>query len=490
MKKKIELLIVLGGAVSAGAYTAGVLDYLIYMLKQWYKPDENGKIDPPYDIQIRAIVGASAGGMCAALAAKEFTTGWDVNADNKSALYETWVKKINIVDLLKIDDLEKGKVNSVFNSNVILEIANQSIKEKKGNGELPSYISDELDIILSICNTEGIHYAMNISAQNTNYPYYITDHRDYLAFLLRRKEGQKTPFKTVLEDDESWTKLAKAAVASGAFPIGLAPVKMSTPRALYEDRQIKGVEPINVDEEKNLEFFAIDGGTVDNEPFSRIQNFMKNDDENVKKLILLIDPFPSKTIKSKNSKDSTEEDEEGQPILEHIGRVFNVVRNQSLFKASELKTRLDKGEAFAITPKRIDNPDKIQVAGAAIAAFSGFIHEKYRDYDYRLGRKNCKGMLQKHFKVDKNFLENSPDGLVFSNFDDHCKIDKVDEILPIINKKDFKSVKTLLNKRIKLVMKHLADSFFIYWYLRIGRIHKLVSKYFEKELIKNELMKE
>ena len=79
---KFEIGLVMAGAVSAGAYTAGVMDYLIETLEAWEeaKKIERDKLksDPNYqssiplhDIEIKVMTGASAGGMTTAIAAVE-----------------------------------------------------------------------------------------------------------------------------------------------------------------------------------------------------------------------------------------------------------------------------------------------------------------------------------------------------------------------------------------------------------------------------------
>src|SRR5271154_2388650 len=72
-----EIALVLGGTVSAGTYTAGVIDFLIEALDQWLlaRPAED-KSSPPvrkvprHRVILRVITGASGGGIIAALAAR------------------------------------------------------------------------------------------------------------------------------------------------------------------------------------------------------------------------------------------------------------------------------------------------------------------------------------------------------------------------------------------------------------------------------------
>src|SRR5439155_4814685 len=59
----------MAGAISAGAYTAGVLDFLTEALDEWYKAKASGEAVPMHDVSIEVLSGASAGGMCAAISA-------------------------------------------------------------------------------------------------------------------------------------------------------------------------------------------------------------------------------------------------------------------------------------------------------------------------------------------------------------------------------------------------------------------------------------
>ena len=60
----------MAGAISAGAYTAGVLDFLTEALDEWYAAKATpGALVPHHDVSIDIFTGASAGGMCAAISA-------------------------------------------------------------------------------------------------------------------------------------------------------------------------------------------------------------------------------------------------------------------------------------------------------------------------------------------------------------------------------------------------------------------------------------
>ncbi len=69
--RTFELALVLGGTVSAGAYTAGALDFLIEALDSWTQlRDANNAAVPRHNVVLRVITGTSGGGVCAAIAGR------------------------------------------------------------------------------------------------------------------------------------------------------------------------------------------------------------------------------------------------------------------------------------------------------------------------------------------------------------------------------------------------------------------------------------
>src|SRR5689334_12401251 len=76
----LEIGLVIAGAISAGAYTAGVMDYLIEALENWEAAkEENRKLGethpnydksiPMHDVVISTLGGASAGGITSIITA-------------------------------------------------------------------------------------------------------------------------------------------------------------------------------------------------------------------------------------------------------------------------------------------------------------------------------------------------------------------------------------------------------------------------------------
>src|SRR3982750_1404482 len=60
----------MAGAISAGAYTAGVMDYLLEALDDWQKRKEKNEANvPTHNVVIPVMGGASAGGMTSIITA-------------------------------------------------------------------------------------------------------------------------------------------------------------------------------------------------------------------------------------------------------------------------------------------------------------------------------------------------------------------------------------------------------------------------------------
>ena len=99
-----EIGLCMAGAVSAGAYTAGVMDYLVETLDKWEQARAtNDPTVPAHKVRISILSGASAGGMTAMITAAalqnklppinlQYRTDEAYKKQNK--LYNTWVNLV------------------------------------------------------------------------------------------------------------------------------------------------------------------------------------------------------------------------------------------------------------------------------------------------------------------------------------------------------------------------------------------------------------
>jgi len=217
-KEPFHIAITMAGAVSAGAYTGGVIDYLFETLDSWQKAkDKNLEIQekhpadflekgydpsvPMHDIIVEVMSGASAGGMTASIATLGLHEGiHPLNEDNPKGdhnkLYESWVKMVDEEDgkntlsqMLTNSDLESdGEVRSVLNSEVIEKIGKNAAKLKQVKDRLPAYMSEDFDIILTISNLRGLKFVIDFEGSGASTGTAITMHSGFLRYKIVPQE--------------------------------------------------------------------------------------------------------------------------------------------------------------------------------------------------------------------------------------------------------------------------------------------------------------
>ena len=74
---QFRVALAMSGAISAGAYTAGVFDFLVRALAEWHA---RKSADEP-EVNLVAFTGASAGGVTAALGAIQLSYGLPISKD-------------------------------------------------------------------------------------------------------------------------------------------------------------------------------------------------------------------------------------------------------------------------------------------------------------------------------------------------------------------------------------------------------------------------
>jgi len=207
----------MAGAISAGAYTAGVMDYLFEALDNWEKakrgelPGVDKNSVPQHDVIIDVMGGASAGGITSGLGAlaaytnfKPVTLGLPaaekIKTQQANLFYNTWVnlteKEGNdmFTQILNPEDLLGGNIYSLLNAGFIEEIAANTVKpiqndnnngDSENNNFKRGYINDEMQLIVTLTNLNGIPYQINFLSDSTNQnPQYVYNYRDFGHFIL------------------------------------------------------------------------------------------------------------------------------------------------------------------------------------------------------------------------------------------------------------------------------------------------------------------
>lgn len=301
----------MAGAVSAGAYTAGMMDYLLETLERWETARKNAqeKNDhsiPHHRVIIDVMAGTSAGGMTAAITAAAMQCQFPhVNFDNyndtattgRNKLFSSWVNLTGDADMLeglldtkdiKLDtDLASHRAASMLNSSFIDTIATQVLMNPVCDEERRPYISSNLDIWLALSNINGIRHNLSFHSmpdsrgkpaeemvpQQGDSAYISHNYRDFIHFRVTEKSTppfiQQVDFRQ--KDHPGATLLRDAAMATGAFPIGLSARMLKRPRNLILNNPLyKLLYGFYITE--NLirpddTYVIVDGGMMNNEPF-------------------------------------------------------------------------------------------------------------------------------------------------------------------------------------------------------------------------------
>jgi len=537
-----EIGLAMAGAISAGAYSAGVLDFLIEALEEWEKVRGEPGI-PNHRVVIKVISGASAGAITGALGAVALAGG--VRPDEIPGiktnmkvramlpnLYRTWVVGPRFVsttgtDFLSEEDLRPvngvKSVTSVLNSVLLDQISDAAFNLAKPPDKPYAYLAKDLHVYLTVTNLRGIPYSEGFAGG----PYGMQTHGDRMHYVIQGLGGADAPSSWAKDDPGTpldvkglfggttaeWKAFGLAAVASGAFPVGLAPRLIAGTTAAYEKRYMPIDIPTHVppaapgQQAKEVlaqvtpcwppgwldgaggkfPFLTVDGGVINNEPFEYARfALMANppepnprEGELADRAVIMIDPFP----------EPPDFLPDGMPVPDVLGvasAILPALINQARFKPTELLDAANESvfSRFLIAPHRhiSGNPkDKDELYGIAcgvLSGFGGFLDEAFRQHDFQLGRRNCQRFLRQSFALPasnaimKPWLATAPNTKDFQTEPetpngpiDYCIIPLVglakvpNELLPWprMSQADFDTLQDRLKKRIKALVPILID---------------------------------
>ncbi|ARO32333.1 acyltransferase/acylhydrolase/lysophospholipase domain-containing protein (plasmid) [Rhizobium sp. NXC14] len=447
-QQEFQIGLAMAGAISAGAYSAGVFDFLVQALEAWEaaRNDPNCvQIIPNHRAAIKVITGASAGAITGALGAVALAGGVqptpaDREGNSKQKykfllpnLYDAWVVRPQMLssagqsDFLNTSDLENGAdVISALNSKVLISIKDAALKVKAIADPYP-YISSKLDIYLTISNLRGVPYSVNFTGGD----YGMMSHGDRIHYRVLglgnwnstsafadTDTGRVLKVKNLLVDGQpsgDWNDYSLGAVASAAFPLGLAAREWSarvddyTGRnwpladAGYVKERMTPAWPKGWTGERLFPFTTVDGGLINNEPFEFARYCLMEkpgkpnprSGEDADRAVIMIDPFP----------EPPPFPPDGQPggdLMSVLMALLPALRAQTQFKPSEVAVAATDGifSRFLICPHRVPPgglEEPYAIASGLLGGFGGFLARTFREHDYQLGRRNCQKFLKDSF---------------------------------------------------------------------------------------------
>ena len=474
--REFEVGLVLAGAISAGAYTAGVIDFLLEALGEWERERSAGAdlcqrtqvSDLPaavagHRVRLRVVAGTSAGGMTGAmmlgaLANRAEAVTTDPGGAAGNPLFDSWVESIDIESLLGVADLSAypdGYPRSLLDSTPLDEIARQALR-MPASVQPPAFVAEPFHLMLTVTNLRGVPYSLGF--EDSRFRHDMLLHADVVHFAFARQFDEKSghiayrlPWdelgKAARESEVSL--LRQAALATGAFPLGLAPRLLRhrfDPRQpdLYSRRRWRVRRPFSrqapedqgewqgldaeardflakrpaqwsqlqkidcswpVPRPDDYGFLCVDGGVTNNEPMELVRRVLTGDDSFLasdglatSQAMILVAPFPGGERFASGAYDPEQD-------LPHVlPTLIGAMKDQLRFKPDELLTAMqdDFFSRFVVAPSRRD-PSRGEINGdgaiacGAVGGFSGFFDRGFRAHDYFLGRRNCRNFLLKHF---------------------------------------------------------------------------------------------
>lgn len=422
----------MAGAVSAGAYTAGVMDFLIEALDTWEQKKQSGEKNiPSHSVKLSVMGGASAGGMTSIIAAAALSNPIQpvklagqpakIPHQPQNKFFNAWVDLLSddmFPIMLSNGDIDRTKkASSVLNSDFIDQIATNMVKADATKPVKRNYLADEMLMFTTISNLEGFHYDLAFRGNAASYNKYLSTAHDDLALFrygLHKPAYKNDGFIPLSFIDNENTHIARtAAMATGAFPMGLAARTIKRPAKFVNDARgfiNKAGRPDFVPADKDYEACYVDGGLINNEPFDiarrMLHTFTGEQAEgfksykDFKSTVLMIDPFPSEPGKFAPNLD----------LLGVVSKTLGTMIGQLRFKPDSIEAAFDSNDAsrYLISPSRSRyglelNGDKAISCGC-MGGFGGFLHRSFRVHDYFLGRRNCQKFLKDVFTVPANAM--------------------------------------------------------------------------------------
>lgn len=437
-----EIGLVLAGALSAGCYTAGVVDFLIQALDQWEEAKRgDDPACPRHRVSIKVVAGASAGGMSAAIAAAQLGEAHTPADDpggpgpSNNNLYDAWVRRVDITRFLETADIDVGTggdVVSLLDSTVLDEIAAATFRWEEGpTPPARGYLADPLHVLLTVSTIQGTPYDVRFLGESEEPPR-MTMHADHLHFALGDGESLGPDVRQLLPgryDDPEWKAFSLTGLATGACPGLLAPRRLRRTMAEYKERewptaarrvgcdaQVRKVPPDfrrPIRGRSEFDVVAVDGGLNDNEPLKLARRILDGGlhhprEGPLDRAMIAIAPFPDlPTFTIPRPPPG------GPTFLTTLAGALAGLVNQSRFDPEV--AIVDRNPAawnrYIISAKRDDVPEapiRSHLAGGSVGGLGDFLAREFRAHDFQLGRRNCQQFLRDVFALPEREVDENP----------------------------------------------------------------------------------
>jgi hypothetical protein len=457
--RTFELGMVLGGTVSAGAYTAGALDFLLEALEAWHADPQ-----APHRVVIKTAAGTSGGAVCASIlgllssrvvphvSGDVTPPGQEANpVETRNPLWDLWVNDFQIAKLLETDDLDKDAdagsgipqgsrvqhVPALINCRMIDESGAKLATIGTSPGTTLGYFAAPFRAAVTLANLRGIPYQVRGIPSIMDFTGAAFVQHDDFAWFAFPNGASPAPTATSIgkREDEFWLDDGNAgagfagynvlvgyATASAAMPLGLAARALVRPAEHYHYRpqvqalpdapgyKVRWPNPgwthLTATSESGIyTLTSVDGGTFNNNPVALAHTALAgtigrnpSDSSSASRAMFMIDPLADKP----------------QPIGNVGKSLYSVFKNivptfiaESRYQTADMELFSDddvysRYQLVPFRPPSADGPAKVgepALAGTSLFAAAGWCCRAFRAHDFLLGRHNMQAYLQREFML-------------------------------------------------------------------------------------------
>lgn len=403
-RPRLNLVINLPGAVSAGTYGAGVLDFLVEALDAFSSPAPDGEA-LAHEVVLTGLSGASAGAQSALIFASAIGYRFAParSADPAASLarnpfHRHWVELNDLADYLTTRDepvqslLDPTNVDRVVDS--VLAFGSGLVQWRR------PWLADHLRLAVALTNLRGMpsRYGDGVDARE------FTRHADSMRFVLSgigsapaAAAGVGEQLLSLPEDPgakrSAWhATLGRACIASGAFPLFFAPRSLERATADYALPALHAMPPA----EARYSFCAVDGGVLDNDPRDLAAGLCAASRMAGERTVLLAigappaEPLPGSSGAS------------GMGVFGAFFALLNVLWNEARLRPDALAPlRASEFSAeFRIAPREAVGASSL--AGTGLGGFAGYFAREFRNHDFMQGRADACAALREQFSLPED----------------------------------------------------------------------------------------
>jgi predicted acylesterase/phospholipase RssA len=348
----LRLTLTLSGAISLGAYEAGVVSQITYAVDGWNAKRQANGLGPVAVIDV--ISGASAGSITGAMLFRHIVCHGDPDQFVRDNFHCWCGPETTFRDLLTT----KPTVHSLLSTEVIDDLGQKFIPDTL-TADVDAWMTqDECVFTCTLTALDPIPFTFS-AVTDAKQPdgSFVEDripgitYHDWITFGARRDAPgsvRELPDTQKVGQGRAvaWPRIRACAVASSAIPIAWEPYCISRYAADYS--------PPLVGTPGQIQVRYVDGGILNNMPMNRASEVLSSlirpgEDTNRLYILIIPDSTPTKTSFPEGNVANAHRDLDTR-VINVLGRTYEAVREQSfyrdLYKSQTLNRRLQVRDTF------------------------------------------------------------------------------------------------------------------------------------------------